>query len=63
MVLADTLSRGYLTTESRSGTVENGLEILNTQSTFEKKLEQNCSCRLLLHYNKQVTRDSARNSS
>ena len=39
-ILADTLSRAYLTTESRSNTVENGLEILNTQSTFEKKLEQ-----------------------
>ena len=40
MVLADTLSRAYLTTESRSSRVENGLEILKTQSTFEKKLEQ-----------------------
>ena len=40
MVLADTLSRAYLTTESRSSAVENGLEILNTQSTLEKKLEK-----------------------
>ena len=40
MVLANTLSRAYLTIESRSSTVKNGLEILNTQSTFEKKLEQ-----------------------
>ena len=39
MVLTDTLSRAYLTTESRSSTVENGLKVLNTQSTFEKKLE------------------------
>ena len=65
MVFADTLSRAYLTTESRSSTVEDGLETLNTQSTFEKKSEQVAAvdCYFITTNKLQVTRDSARNSS
>ena len=62
MVLVDTLSRAHLTIESRSSTVENSLEILNAQSTFEKKSEQVAAVDCYFITNKQVTRDSARNS-